>query len=206
MPRPRTLLPHAARRLLPARLVLAASLTACGGASAADPTPRTITVYSADGLKSEKGDGWYDKVFKDFEKKTGIKVKYVEGGSGEVVQRAARERANTQADVLVTLPPFIQQADGKGLLRTPTAPRAPTRSPARTRPRRQVDLGRQQLLLLHLQQEGAEAGPRHLAGPAGRQVQEQAPVLHAGRRRRRHRRPHQGDARLRRQGARPWTT
>ncbi|MFF3496678.1 2-aminoethylphosphonate ABC transporter substrate-binding protein [Streptomyces sp. NPDC002795] len=96
-------------------LALAATLTGCGGSSAASDK-KTVTVYSADGLKGENGDGWYDKVFKDFTKKTGIKVNYVEGGSGEMVQRAAREKVNTQADVLVTLPPFIQQADSKGLL------------------------------------------------------------------------------------------
>ncbi|MFJ6250397.1 MULTISPECIES: 2-aminoethylphosphonate ABC transporter substrate-binding protein [unclassified Streptomyces] len=96
-------------------LVLAASLTACGGSSAASDE-KVVTVYSADGLKGEAGDGWYDKVFADFEKRTGIKVKYVEGGSGEMVQRALREKSNTQADVLVTLPPFIQQAGSKGLL------------------------------------------------------------------------------------------
>ncbi|MGW9132592.1 2-aminoethylphosphonate ABC transporter substrate-binding protein [Streptomyces sp. NPDC055681] len=96
-------------------LALAATLSACGGSSAASDE-KVVTVYSADGLKGENGDGWYDKVFKDFEKKTGIKVEYVEGGSGEMVQRALREKPNTQADVLVTLPPFIQQADSKGLL------------------------------------------------------------------------------------------
>ncbi|MFI9258775.1 2-aminoethylphosphonate ABC transporter substrate-binding protein [Streptomyces sioyaensis] len=101
-----------------ATLALGASLTACGGASTADPDAKEITVYSADGLKSEKGDGFYDKVFQDFRKKTGIKVNYVESGSGAAVQRLARERANTKADVVVTLPPFIQQADGKGLLDT----------------------------------------------------------------------------------------
>ncbi|GAA3125003.1 2-aminoethylphosphonate ABC transporter substrate-binding protein [Streptomyces rameus] len=90
-------------------------LSACGGTSAASDA-RVVTVYSADGLKGENGDGWYDKVFKDFEKQTGIKVEYVEGGSGEMVQRAVREKSNPQADVLVTLPPFIQQADSKGLL------------------------------------------------------------------------------------------
>ncbi|MBO1334279.1 2-aminoethylphosphonate ABC transporter substrate-binding protein [Streptomyces sp. VRA16 Mangrove soil] len=100
-------------------LTLAAGLTACGGSSAASDA-KVVTVYSADGLKGENGDGWYDQVFKDFTKKTGIKVKYVEGGSGEMVQRAVREKSNTQADVLVTLPPFIQQADGKGLLATYT--------------------------------------------------------------------------------------
>ncbi|UZJ31237.1 2-aminoethylphosphonate ABC transporter substrate-binding protein [Streptomyces endophytica] len=98
-------------------LLLGVSLTACGGASA-DPDAKEITVYSADGLKSEQGDGFYDKVFADFRKKTGIKVNYVELGSGVAVQRLARERANTKADVVVTLPPFIQQADGKGLLDT----------------------------------------------------------------------------------------
>ncbi|MFC5801503.1 2-aminoethylphosphonate ABC transporter substrate-binding protein [Streptomyces formicae] len=98
-------------------LALAATLTACGGSSSASDE-KTVTVYSADGLKGENGDGWYDRVFKDFEKETGIKVKYVEGGSGEMVQRAAREKSNTQADVLVTLPPFIQQADNKGLLQS----------------------------------------------------------------------------------------
>ncbi|SME90757.1 2-aminoethylphosphonate ABC transporter substrate-binding protein [Streptomyces sp. Amel2xC10] len=108
------------RRALPVAaalgsLVLSASLTACAGESAASDAP-VVTVYSADGLKGENGDGWYDRVFADFEKETGIEVRYVEGGSGEMVQRAVREKSNPQADVLVTLPPFIQQADGKGLL------------------------------------------------------------------------------------------
>ncbi|MEE1752349.1 2-aminoethylphosphonate ABC transporter substrate-binding protein [Streptomyces sp. SP18CS02] len=98
-------------------LALAVTLTGCGGTSTASDE-KVVTVYSADGLKGEKGDGWYDRVFQDFEKETGIKVKYVEGGSGEMVQRAAREKSNTQADVLVTLPPFIQQADSKGLLQS----------------------------------------------------------------------------------------
>ncbi|ANP55285.1 2-aminoethylphosphonate transport system substrate-binding protein [Streptomyces griseochromogenes] len=103
------------------RLAIAVSLlatpllSACGGSSAASDE-KAVTVYSADGLKGENGDGWYDKVFADFTKQTGIKVKYVEGGSGEMVQRAVREKSNPQADVLVTLPPFIQQADSKGLL------------------------------------------------------------------------------------------
>ncbi|MFE6283228.1 2-aminoethylphosphonate ABC transporter substrate-binding protein [Streptomyces sp. NPDC057877] len=98
-----------------AALLAAPLLPACGtGTAASDPD--VVTVYSADGLRGEHGDGWYDQVFADFEKETGIKVEYVEGGSGEMVQRAVRESGNPQADVLVTLPPFIQQADGKGLL------------------------------------------------------------------------------------------
>ncbi|WP_329181603.1 2-aminoethylphosphonate ABC transporter substrate-binding protein [Streptomyces sp. NBC_01477] len=99
-------------------LALGAALTACGGSSAADSgKPSTeVTVYSADGLHSEAGDGFYDKVFKDFTAQTGVKVNYVEGGSGEMVQRLAREKPHTRADLIVTLPPFIQQADSKGLL------------------------------------------------------------------------------------------
>ncbi|MFI1095190.1 2-aminoethylphosphonate ABC transporter substrate-binding protein [Streptomyces sp. NPDC020917] len=101
-------------------LALGLSLAACGGSSSADSgKPSTeVTVYSADGLHSDAGDGFYDKVFKDFTAKTGIKVNYVEGGSGEVVQRLVREKSNTQADVVVTLPPFIQQADAKNLIAT----------------------------------------------------------------------------------------
>ncbi|MGV9934990.1 2-aminoethylphosphonate ABC transporter substrate-binding protein [Streptomyces olivaceoviridis] len=109
------------RNRVPLAVVLALlagpALSACGGSSAASDA-RAVTVYSADGLKGENGDGWYDQVFEDFEKQTGIKVRYVEGGSGEMVQRAVRERGNPQADVLVTLPPFIQQAAGRGLLQT----------------------------------------------------------------------------------------
>ncbi|MFE5299799.1 2-aminoethylphosphonate ABC transporter substrate-binding protein [Streptomyces sp. NPDC056632] len=114
--KPRHLKPIAA---VTGSLALAATLTACGGSTAASEE-KVVTVYSADGLKGEAGDGWYDKVFKDFEKQTGIRVEYVEGGSGEMVQRAAREKSNTQADLLVTLPPFIQQADSKGLLQAYT--------------------------------------------------------------------------------------
>ncbi|MGY1435936.1 2-aminoethylphosphonate ABC transporter substrate-binding protein [Streptomyces reniochalinae] len=107
-------------RYAPALLVLpltALTLSGCGGTgSAAAGDDKVVTVYSADGLKGERGDGWYDEQFEAFERKTGIKVRYVEGGSGEMVQRTDREKNNTQADVLVTLPPFIQQADSKGLL------------------------------------------------------------------------------------------
>ncbi|MEV2274107.1 2-aminoethylphosphonate ABC transporter substrate-binding protein [Nocardiopsis sp. NPDC049922] len=93
-------------------LVLTAALTSC---TASDPA-ETVTVYTADGLRDEEGTGWFDQVFADFEEETGVEVRVVEGGSGEIVQRADRESANPQADVLVTLPPFIQQADGLGLL------------------------------------------------------------------------------------------
>ncbi|MDQ4502604.1 2-aminoethylphosphonate ABC transporter substrate-binding protein [Sinomonas sp. ASV322] len=101
-------------------------LSACGGTATGTPAgpassggaatgaasgDAQVTIYSADGLAD-----WYKGTFEDFTKSTGIKVNYVESGSGEVVSRTEKEKSNPQADILVTLPPFIQQADQKGLL------------------------------------------------------------------------------------------
>jgi 2-aminoethylphosphonate transport system substrate-binding protein len=91
---------------------LAATLTACGGTgSSGSGSGGTVTVYSADGLAT-----WYKGQFDKFTKDTGINVNIVEAGSGEVVSRVEKEQSNPQADVLVTLPPFIQKADKSGLL------------------------------------------------------------------------------------------
>jgi 2-aminoethylphosphonate transport system substrate-binding protein len=76
-----------------------------------------VTVYAADGLHDGKGS-WFETQFDAFTKTTGVKVQYVEGGSGGVVERAAKEKSNPQADVLVTLPPFIQRAEAEGLLQS----------------------------------------------------------------------------------------
>lgn len=91
---------------------LAVTLTACGGTgSSGTGTGETITVYSADGLAT-----WYKTQFDAFTKSTGVNVNLVEAGSGEVVSRVEKEQSNPQADLLVTLPPFIQKADQSGLL------------------------------------------------------------------------------------------
>lgn len=74
-----------------------------------------VTVYSADGLH-DGDNSWYQNQFAAFTKATGIKVQYVEGGSGAIVERLAKERTNPQADVLVTVPPFIQRAAKEQLL------------------------------------------------------------------------------------------
>ncbi|MFI4452339.1 2-aminoethylphosphonate ABC transporter substrate-binding protein [Klebsiella pneumoniae] len=76
-----------------------------------------VTVYSADGLH-DGDNSWYQSQFAAFTKETGIKVQYVEGGSGAIVERLAKERTNPQADVLVTVPPFIQRAAKEQLLAT----------------------------------------------------------------------------------------
>jgi 2-aminoethylphosphonate transport system substrate-binding protein len=90
---------------------LAATILA-GPACAAD---QVVTIYSADGLH-DGNPSWFGNLFDDFTKSTGIKVQYIEGGSGAMVQRVAREQSNPQSDVLVTLPPFIQKAAADGLL------------------------------------------------------------------------------------------
>jgi len=83
---------------------------------------QVVTIYSADGLHD--GDpNWYAAVFSQFTKETGIKVQYIEGGSGVVVNRVLAERYSPQADVLVTLPPFMQKAAAEGVLR-PYTPKA----------------------------------------------------------------------------------
>lgn len=94
----------------------AALLTGCGGTATGSTEPgsgdqQAVTVYSADGLAD-----WYSTTFASFTKETGIKVDVIEAGSGEVVSRAEKERSNPQADLLITLPPFIQQAAKAGLL------------------------------------------------------------------------------------------
>ncbi|TGS35478.1 2-aminoethylphosphonate ABC transporter substrate-binding protein, partial [bacterium M00.F.Ca.ET.180.01.1.1] len=61
-----------------------------------------VTIYSADGLHDGNGS-WYETEFAAFTKATGITVQYIEGGSGGVVERVAKEKSNPQADVLVTL-------------------------------------------------------------------------------------------------------
>ncbi len=92
-------------------LALAVAVVAANPAQAQN----VVTIYSADGLRDGKPN-WYDTQFDAFTKATGIKVQYIEGGSGEVVNRLEREKTNTQADVLVTLPPFMQKAAADGML------------------------------------------------------------------------------------------
>lgn len=97
--------------------VLGALLSGCSGTSRAE----TLTVYSPAGL----GD-WYRSQFATFTAETGIKVNLFEAGSGEVVSRvnspAIWQRLDSEpvppADLLITLPPFIQKAAKAGLLQS----------------------------------------------------------------------------------------
>ena len=103
-------------------VMLAAGLAAIFAAGPALAQSNVVTVYSADGLH-DGSPNWYQTQFDAFTKATGIKVQYVEGGSGVVVDRVAKEKSNPQADLLVTLPPFIQKAAADGLLQ-PSSPTA----------------------------------------------------------------------------------
>lgn len=93
----------------------AALLAATLAAGTARADSGVVTIYSADGLH-DGNPSWYGNEFAAFTKATGIKVQYVEAGSSGVVDRIAKEKSNTQADVLVTLPPFMQKAAADGLL------------------------------------------------------------------------------------------
>ncbi|MDF3282848.1 2-aminoethylphosphonate ABC transporter substrate-binding protein [Gordonia sp. N1V] len=106
---------HLTRAVAVAAAAAALTLTAaCGGTGTQSSSgATTLTVYSADGLGS-----WYKSQFAAYQKQTGVAVNVVEAGSGEVVSRVQKEQSNPQADLLVTLPPFIQRADADKLLQS----------------------------------------------------------------------------------------
>src|SRR5215469_10204564 len=107
------------------KFVFSALLVAVSFAAPAFAASDVVTIYAADGLHDGKGS-WFETQFDAFTKATSVKVQYVEAGSGGVVERVAKEKTNPQADVLVTLPPFIQRAKAEGLLQPfqPTAAHA----------------------------------------------------------------------------------
>ncbi len=99
--------------------LIAAAVLAVLTAGPAWAQSGVVTIYSADGLR-DGSPNWYQTQFDAFTKATGIKVQYVEGGSAVVADRVAKEKSNPQADVLVTLPPFMQKAAADGLLQAYT--------------------------------------------------------------------------------------
>lgn len=109
--------------LRPPLAALLAILLGCAASFAAGCAGRggsTLTVYSAAGLAD-----WYQPQFDAFTRETGIKVNLFEAGSGELVSRVNSrmvwdrldgDSAVPAADLLVTLPPFIQKAARSGIL------------------------------------------------------------------------------------------
>ncbi len=110
-------------------LACASVLTACGagagpagqpgsgGAGSSSSSLGTVTLYTSDGLED-----YYKAVIPEFEKKYGAKVQMVADGSGAVVNRLKVEKDNPKADVVVTMPPFIQAAQKDGLLEAYASP------------------------------------------------------------------------------------
>ena len=105
------------RSIIALLAVIGVLLSGCSGKSGSGG--QTLTVYSPSGLGA-----WYTSQFEKFTAETGIKVNLFEAGSGEVVSRinspAIWQRLDKEpvppADLLVTLPPFIQKAAKAGLL------------------------------------------------------------------------------------------
>lgn len=98
-----------------AKLMVAAACILAVMASPVLAQSDVVTIYAADGLH-DGSPSWFGNQFDAFTKATGIKVQYIEAGSSGVVDRLEKEKSNTQADVLVTLPPFMQKAAADGLL------------------------------------------------------------------------------------------
>ncbi|MGH7056439.1 MAG: 2-aminoethylphosphonate ABC transporter substrate-binding protein [Acetobacteraceae bacterium] len=103
--------------------IAATMMLAAFGAGPALAQSKVVTIYAADGLR-DGSPNWFQTEFNAFTKATGIRVQYVEAGSAGVVARLEREKSNPQADVLETLPPFIQKAEADGLLQAYTPPAA----------------------------------------------------------------------------------
>ena len=145
--------------------LLSALLVAVSFATPAFAASDVVTIYSADGLH-DGTRSWFETSSTPSPRRPGIKVQYVEGGSGGVVERVAKEKSNPQADVLVTLPPFIQKAAADGLLQ-PFKPAGADRD----RRRRRVLLA----LVNNYTPSSTTAGPRtppktfdDLLGPSSR--------------------------------------
>ncbi len=160
-----------------------------------------VTIYSADGLH-DGSPNWFQTQFDAFTKATGIKVQYVEGGSAGVMDRVAKEKSNPQADVLVTLPPFMQKAAADGLLQ-PYTPADADEIAARDKDPQ----GRYYALVndypnFIYDASVLQGSAEDLRRPARSQIQEQAAILHARPGGRRHRRHAAGVPRLRQQGRR----
>lgn len=98
-----------------ASLTLTAACIVAAAFSTSVQAGEVVTIYSVDGLH-DGTPSWLGNQFEAFTRATGIEVQYVEAGSSGVVDRVAKEKSNTQADVLMTYPPFIQKAAADGLL------------------------------------------------------------------------------------------
>ena len=185
------------KSLVSALLAGAAIVLAAPAFAASD----VVTIYAADGLHDGKGS-WFETQFDAFTKATGVKVQYVEAGSGGVVERVAKEKSNPQADVLVTLPPVHPARRGRRPAAEVQADRRPTRSTAAT-----IPTSRWSTTTMNFIYNSAKLGrgAEDLRRPARSEVQGQDPVFDARPGRRRHGGHAAGHPRLRRARTPPST-
>ncbi|WP_322062673.1 2-aminoethylphosphonate ABC transporter substrate-binding protein [Paraburkholderia sp. J63] len=113
------------------QLIIAAACALSLATASVQAQSNVVTVYAADGLH-DGSPSWFGNQFEAFTKATGVKVQYIEAGSSGVVDRLVKEKANVQADVLVTLPPFMQKAAATGMLQ-PYVPAGADKIAARDR-------------------------------------------------------------------------
>ena len=136
-------------------------------APAPRPSPSTAPTGSSN---------WYKTRFDEFTKETGVAVNLVEAGSGEVVSRVEKEQSNPQADIVVTLPPFIQKADAQGLLQPSGIDTSAVPADEKDPAGKYVPVVNNYLTFIA--NPGANPAARDLGRPARRAVQGQAAVLH----------------------------
>ena len=140
-----------------------ACIAAALGAGPALAQSGVVTVYSADGLRTGSPN-WYQTQFDAFTKATGVQDPVYRGAvPAVVVDRVSKEKSNPQADVLVTLPPFIQKAAADGLLQSSTPAGADQIAAADRDPQGRFVPLVNNYARLHLQRRGAAAGAGELS-------------------------------------------
>ena len=111
-----------------------------------------VTVYSADGLH-DGTPSWFGNQFDAFTKATGIKVQYVEAGSGGVVERSPRRSPTRRPTCSSPCRPSSRRRRRTAYSSRTRRP-APTRSRRATRTQGHVRRAGQQLHEFHLQRFG----------------------------------------------------
>ena len=117
-------------------LMTAAAAVLTATMAAAVSAEGVVTIYSADGLH-DGSPNWYQHPVRRLHQGDRHQGAVHRGRLRRASsQRVAKEQSNPQADVLVTLPPFIQKAAADGLLQ-PYTPAEAEPDPGRaTRTRR----------------------------------------------------------------------
>ncbi len=103
------------RKLLALLIILSLSLL-LGCAPKSNKAGQVVNIYSARHYESD------EKIYREFEKETGIKVNIVQGKAEELIERVEREGPNTQADLFITVDGgILNTAKLRGILQDSTS-------------------------------------------------------------------------------------